>query len=177
MAPSLAFALAFALLVNGVIGNIECENLKKESCAYAVSSSGKRCVLEKHVRRSGVEEYACATSEIVADKLKNLIESDDCIKACGLDRSALGISSDSLLESCFAAKLCSNECYGKCPNIVDLYFNLAAGEGVYLPKLCETKGGKGRREMTEIKSSGNAAESPEYPKGVNFLYSPSPAPF
>lgn len=111
------------------VGNIECENLKKDWCAYAVSSSGKRCVLEKHVLRSGKEDYACATSEIEADKMKNLIESDDCIKACGLDRSALGISSDSLLESRFAAKLCSHDCYVNCPNIIDLYFNLAAGEG------------------------------------------------
>ncbi|KAL1550332.1 hypothetical protein AAHA92_18309 [Salvia divinorum] len=120
-----------ALVVQAAFGNIECEKLEKESCAYAVSWMGKRCVLEKHVQRSGEEAYACTASEIDADKLKNLIESDDCIEACGLDRNALGISSDSLLEPRFANQLCSNRCYANCPNIVDLYFNLAAGEGTY----------------------------------------------
>ncbi|KAI3458146.1 hypothetical protein Pfo_014809 [Paulownia fortunei] len=175
-----ALVLVLALFVQGTLGKIECEDLNKDSCAYAVSSSGKRCVLEKHLLRSGVEEYACGTSEIEADKVKDWIESEDCIKACGLDRSALGISSDSLLESHFARKLCSNECYGSCPNIVDLYFNLAAGEGVFLPKFCEAQGANARREMAEIKSSGYvtpAPESPQYVKGVNFLYAPSMAPY
>ncbi|KAH6783938.1 PAR1 protein [Perilla frutescens var. hirtella] len=176
---SFAMVLALALLVDGNFGNIECENLEKESCAYAVSSMGKRCVLEKHVRRSGAEEYACTASEIDGDKLKNWIESDECIKACGLDRSALGISSDFLLEARFVKQLCSNECYHNCPNIVDLYFNLAAGEGVYLPKFCEAKGANARREMTELRSSGFAtvaAESPEYANNLNFVVGPSQAP-
>ncbi|KAH6757753.1 PAR1 protein [Perilla frutescens var. hirtella] len=179
---ALALLLGLALLVQPAFGNIECENLEKESCAYAVSSTGKRCVLEKHVRRSGAEEYACTASEIDADKLKNWIESDECIKACGLDRNALGISSDSLLEARFAKQLCSNDCYGSCPNIIDLYFNLAAGEGVFLPKFCEAQGANARREMAEIKSSGYAtpaAESPLTAYSVSFLGSPvsAPAPY
>lgn len=76
-----------------------------------------------------MEAYKCTTSEIEADKLKNLVESNHCIEACGLDRDTLGISSDSLLESRFTQKLCSPQCYQRCPNVVDLYFNLAAGEG------------------------------------------------
>jgi hypothetical protein len=112
-----------------VAGGIACEHLDQDTCAFAVSSSGKRCVLEKHVKRSGEEAYTCRTSEIVADKLKDLVETDQCIKQCGLDRKTLGISSDSLLESRFTQKLCSPQCYQSCPNIVDLYFNLAAGEG------------------------------------------------
>ncbi|KAG8381322.1 hypothetical protein BUALT_Bualt06G0110400 [Buddleja alternifolia] len=168
------------LSVQSISGNIECENLNKDSCAFAVSSSGKRCVLEKNVRRTGEEQYTCGASEIEADKLKDWIETDTCVKACGLDRSALGISSDSLLESRFTQKLCSNECYANCPNIVDLYFNLAAGEGVYLPKLCEVEGGNARRGMAEIKSSGYVAPGPgssEFAKGVNLVYAPSMAPF
>ncbi|KAK4431485.1 hypothetical protein Salat_0910600 [Sesamum alatum] len=179
---ALALALALALFVQGTLGTIECENLNKDSCAFAVSSTGKRCVLEKHVRRSGAEEYACATSQIEADKVKDWIETDACIEACGLDRSALGISSDSLLESRFLGKLCSQKCYSGCPNVVDLYFNLAAGEGAYLPKLCVAQGPKARREMAEIKSSGYVAPPPglpEYAEGVEFLYAPAPsvAPF
>ena len=114
------------------IGGIACENLNKDSCAFAVSSSGKRCVLEKSVRRSGEEVYTCRTSEIEADKLKDWIETNKCVESCGLDRNALGISSDSLLESHFTQKLCSPQCYDSCPNIVDLYFNLAAGEGNFI---------------------------------------------
>ena len=113
----------------GGVGGTTCENLNKDTCAFAVSSSGKRCVLEKHVRRSGEEAYVCRTSEIEADKVKDWVESDQCIEACGLDRKSLGISSDSLLECGFTRKLCSTQCYNGCPNIVDLYFNLAAGEG------------------------------------------------
>ncbi|KAF5732362.1 hypothetical protein HS088_TW18G01056 [Tripterygium wilfordii] len=151
-------ALALLLCVQCTLGEITCENLDQDTCAYAISSTGKRCVLEKQVRRSGEEAYTCRTSEIEADRLRNWVETDQCLKACGLDRKALGISSDSLLESRFTQKLCSPQCYDSCPNVVDLYFNLAAGEGVFLPKLCETQeGGNVRRGMAEIRSSGHVA--------------------
>ncbi|KAL3524281.1 hypothetical protein ACH5RR_017115 [Cinchona calisaya] len=177
---SAIIALAFALCLQGAFGShIACENLNKDSCSYAVSSTGKRCVLEKHVRRSGEQAYTCGTSDIEADKLKDWIETDQCIEACGLDRHALGISSDSLLESRFTQKLCSPPCYCNCPNIVDLYFNLAAGEGVYLPKLCESQGANARREMAEIKSSGFVAPGPESGgvKPVSLSTAPAPSPF
>lgn len=112
------------------------------------------------MKRTGEEAYTCKTSEIEADKLKDHIETNQCIKACGLDRKSLGISSDSLLESHFTNRLCSSQCYQSCPNIVDLYFNLAAGEGVFLPKLCEAQGVNARREMAELKSSGFVAPGP-----------------
>ncbi|CAK9169501.1 unnamed protein product [Ilex paraguariensis] len=170
-------ALGLSLCIQGTLGSIACENLNKDSCAFAISSSGKRCVLEKHVRRSGEEVYTCRSSEIEADRLKDWIETDQCIEACGLDRKALGISSDSLLESRFAQKLCSSKCYDSCPSIVDLYFNLAAGEGVYLPKLCEAKGEIERRGMSEIKSSGYVAPGPESMKPVKFTVAPAMAPY
>lgn len=155
-----ALALALAFCVQGSLGNVTCENLSKDSCAFAVSSNGKRCVLEQRMCRSGAEKYTCRSSEIEADSLKDWIESDECIKACGLERNVLGISSDSLLESQFTQKLCSTPCYKSCPNIVDLYFNLAAGEGVYLPKLCEAQGVNARRGMAELKSSGLVSPGP-----------------
>ncbi|KAL1813815.1 hypothetical protein ACET3Z_023880 [Daucus carota] len=154
------WALALIFCTQGTLGSIACENLDKESCAYAISSSGKRCVLEQRVRRSGEGAYTCGASEIEADKLKDWIESDECIRACGLERNVLGISSDSLLEPHFATKLCSTQCYNNCPNIIDLYFNLAAGEGMYLPKLCESQGKNARRSMAEIRSSGLVAGGP-----------------
>ncbi|CAK8573504.1 unnamed protein product [Lathyrus sativus] len=166
-------SLLISLALPSTLGGIDCENLSTEKCSFAVSSSSKRCVLEKHVKRTGEEAYTCKTSEIEADKLKDHIESDQCIKACDLDRKSLGISSDSLLESRFTEKLCSPQCYQSCPNIVDLYFNLAAGEGVFLPKLCEVKGGNARRGMAELKSSSYVAPGPV--RSVEFAAS-SPQP-
>ncbi|KAL6291504.1 hypothetical protein ACE6H2_009014 [Prunus campanulata] len=159
-------ALALAVCVQATLGAITCEDLDQDTCAFAVSSSSKRCVLEKHVRRSGEEAYTCRTSEIEADKLKDWVESEQCIKSCGLDRKSYGICSDSLLESRFTQKLCSPQCYDTCPNIVDLYFNLAAGEGVFLPKLCEAQGANARRQMSEIRSSGFVAPGPIHPANL-----------
>ncbi|KAK9147532.1 hypothetical protein Scep_006289 [Stephania cephalantha] len=166
--PSLliSFIALIALALHGQVtlgAAVTCEKLDQSACAFAVSSSGTRCVLEKHVTRSGLEVFECRTSEIEADiSLKDYVESEECIKACGVDRNSLGISSDSLLDSRFTQKLCSPPCYTGCPNIVDLYFNLAAGGRgdirlcAFLPKLCENqKGENARREMSEIKSSGN----------------------
>ncbi|CAA0824643.1 PAR1 protein [Striga hermonthica] len=161
MAPTtlLVIVLSLAISLQGILGtNINCDMLDEKSCAFAVSFSGRRCVLESRLRLSGTTEYACRTSEIVADKITNWVETDSCISACGLDRRALGISSDSLLDGRFAQSLCSEVCYNNCPNIVDLYFNLAAGEGVFLPRFCGVRQMGERRELVEsagIKSSYN----------------------
>ncbi|CAA0834365.1 PAR1 protein [Striga hermonthica] len=167
----LVFALALAISMQGTLGglisfgrdnDLRCEDLNRDLCAFSVSSTGKRCVLESRLLRSGSDEYTCGTSEIVADKFNNHVETEKCIRACGVDRRALGISSDSLLDRRFVASLCSDECFQHCPNIVDLYFNLAAGEGVYLMKFCEARQSGGRRGMIEVlKSSGAMALSPE----------------
>ncbi|XP_058082720.1 uncharacterized protein LOC131230768 [Magnolia sinica] len=168
------FALALALCVQAALGGVTCERLNKNTCAFAVSSSGTRCVLEKRVSK-GCEEYTCRVSEIEAEKLTDWIETDRCIEACGVDRNTLGISTDSLLESHFTEKLCSSQCYQNCPNIVDLYFNLAAGEGVFLPKLCESQGANARRQMAEIRSSGIVAPGPGSPAKA-LAYAPAGLP-
>ncbi|PKA55016.1 hypothetical protein AXF42_Ash003653 [Apostasia shenzhenica] len=164
-ASKLFFSLLFpfALFASGVLGEIECRHLDRSTCAFAVSSSGERCVLEKDVQQIGLEErYSCRSSGVpAAADIREWIETDECIAACGLDRETVGISSDSLLDRRFRQKLCSPECYGGCPNIVDLYFNLAAGEGLFLPALCEAN--CGRREMAEINSSG--VPKPDYSTG------------
>ncbi|KAJ0681137.1 hypothetical protein HanPI659440_Chr16g0632361 [Helianthus annuus] len=166
----------FTLSIETTLGSVACENLNKDSCAFAVSSSGKRCVLEKNVRRSGEEVFVCSTSQIDTDHVTNWIESDRCLEACGLDRNVLGISSDSLLDSRFMQKLCTTQCYNGCPNIVDLYFNLAVGEGVYLPSLCQTRGDNKRRGMSEIRSSGYVAPGPMVPAKLMANGSPAMAP-
>ncbi|KAL3630619.1 hypothetical protein CASFOL_023603 [Castilleja foliolosa] len=158
MAPTtlLVIALALAISVQGTLGKnvMNCKDLNVNSCAYAIESSGKRCVLEKPILSVMGSEYTCTTSDILADKMSNWIETEECISACGVDKKPLGISSDSLLDRNFVTKLCSKACYSSCPNIVDLYFNLAAGEGVYLPLFCEARESNGRRELDEIQSSG-----------------------
>lgn len=109
---------------------VTCDKLGRGTCAFAVSSSGHRCSLEKHVRgRSREEEYSCRSSGVEAASFSGRIESDECVEACGLNRDTLGISSDALLDGQFMQRLCSPECYRRCPNVVELYFDLAAGEG------------------------------------------------
>eukprot|EP01018_Ginkgo_biloba_P016567 Gb_38852 [translate_table: standard] len=99
-------------------------------CAFSVSATGARCVLEKYVMRDGSIEYECQSSEIIAEKMMEWIESEECLEACSLERMSVGVSSDALLESHFTKKLCSPQCQNNCPNIVDLYLNLTAGEGM-----------------------------------------------
>ncbi|KAL3653526.1 hypothetical protein CASFOL_003207 [Castilleja foliolosa] len=173
MAPTtlLVIALALAVSMQTTLGKkMKCKDLNVDACAYAVESSGKRCVLEKPLLSLTSNEYTCTTSEIVADKLNDWIETEECINACGVDRKPLGISSDSLLDRDFVEKMCSDACYTSCPNIVDLYFNLAAGEGVYLPKLCESRKSNQRRELLLL-SSNLAAISAVSPaaRSVNAL--------
>ncbi|KAF8397364.1 hypothetical protein HHK36_016277 [Tetracentron sinense] len=147
---------AFSAFLQGALGGIVCENLPTDICSFSIASSGKRCLLENYASKVGNVEYQCRTSEVVVERMAGYIETDECVQACGVDRSSVGISSDSLLEPQSTAKLCSPACYQNCPNIVDLYFNLAAGEGVFLPDLCEAQRTNPRRAMVELLSSGTA---------------------
>jgi hypothetical protein len=111
------------------VAELVCEDLPKDVCAFSIASSGKRCLLETSVAGDGSVEYQCRTSEVLVQRMAEYIETDQCVHACGVDRNMVGISSDALLEPQFTAKLCSPACYQECPNVIDLYFNLAAGEG------------------------------------------------
>ncbi|KAI5082230.1 hypothetical protein GOP47_0001973 [Adiantum capillus-veneris] len=124
--------------VNPVLGAIECEELPIEDCAFAVSSSGARCVLEKVVKNNAAPQYKCQTSIIMAERPMEWIESEDCIRTCGLQRLSVGLSTDALLEREFTKRLCFSQCRSKCPNINDLYTKLAAEDGIYLPSLCDS---------------------------------------
>ncbi|KAJ6410825.1 hypothetical protein OIU84_007559 [Salix udensis] len=129
-------ALALSICVQGTLGEITCEHLDQDTCAYAISSSGRPALRARKTK-------------------------------------SLGISSDSLLESRFAQQLCSPQCYDSCPNVVDLYFNLAAAEGVFLPVLCAAQEGNVRRGlMADIKSSGFVAPGPV--NAVKYTYAPAP---
>lgn len=70
------------------------------------------------------------SSIIIAEKQEEWIESDECVKACGLERMSVGLSTDLLMDYHFTEMFCSSECLNNCPNIIDLYISLAAGEGM-----------------------------------------------
>ncbi|GAU40137.1 hypothetical protein TSUD_163060 [Trifolium subterraneum] len=146
-----------SLFIHASFAEVVCEELQKDLCSFSIASSGKRCLLETEKAADGGVEYQCTTSEVVVERMAGYIETNQCVKACGVERNSVGISSDALLEPQFTAKLCSPSCYQNCPNIVDLYFNLAAGEGVFLPDLCEMQKTNPRRAMVELVSSGAAA--------------------
>ncbi|CAN1167054.1 hypothetical protein LINPERPRIM_LOCUS34577 [Linum perenne] len=114
------FIILSPLLVQpSIAGDLVCEELEPKLCAYSVSSSGKRCVLENYMPWKGAVEYQCKTSEVVTTTtMKEWIETEECVNDCGLDRSSV-----------FVAKLCSWPCLLSCPNVVDLYSNLAQAEG------------------------------------------------
>ncbi|XP_050236723.1 uncharacterized protein LOC126686628 [Mercurialis annua] len=153
---ALIVLLAFSFLLHGSLGEFVCENLPTELCSYSIASSGKRCLLENYATDDGNVIYQCKTTEVVVDTMKEWIESEECVKACGLDRNNIGISSDTLFQPNFLTKLCSNDCFQSCPNIIELYFNLALGEGAFLPDICA----KPRRALWAAQSSGDDTASP-----------------
>lgn len=122
--------LVFSILLHGALGEIICDELPNEMCSFSVSSSGNRCLLETYTTMNDdTMKFECKSSEVVVENFANWIESDECISSCGVDRHSVGISSDSLMEPHFTAKICSQSCSQNCPNIVDLYNNLAVAEG------------------------------------------------
>ncbi|KAA8549345.1 hypothetical protein F0562_001029 [Nyssa sinensis] len=139
------------------LGEIICEELPVGMCSFSIASSGKRCLLETYTSDDGTLEFQCKTSEVVVENMPEWIESDECTSACGVDRYSVGISSDSLLDPQSSAKLCSSACYQNCPNIVDLYHNLALAEGVFLADLCKAQKTNPRRAMAQLLSSGAAS--------------------
>ncbi|CAA2966740.1 ATP-dependent RNA helicase dbp6 [Olea europaea subsp. europaea] len=120
-------------------------------------------------------EFQCKTSEVVAIKLDEYSEADECVSSCGVNRKSVGISSDALLDSQFTAKLCSPQCYQNCPNIVDLYYNLALGEGAFLSDLCKSQRTYSRRSMARIQSSGAALGPISTAGGPMSAAAPSPS--
>ena len=82
-------------------------------------------------------KYQYRSSEVLVQKISKYIETDQCVQACGVDMNMIGISSNAFREPQVTSKLCSQAWYHECSNIVDLYFNLAAGEGKIFSKLSE----------------------------------------
>ncbi|CAN0926420.1 hypothetical protein LINGRAHAP2_LOCUS35331 [Linum grandiflorum] len=173
-----ALFLSSLLLHSSLASEIVCEELSKEVCSFSISSSGKRCLLETFTAPgdSDMVEMQCRTSEIMVERMAGHIETDECVNACGVDRSSVGISSDSLMETQFTAMLCSPACYSKCPNIVDLYFNLAAGEGAFLPDICTASRANPHRSMIQLMSSGSSAFAPVASEDLSLSLAMAPTP-
>lgn len=115
---------------------LHCSMLPTEECAFAVDSKGHRCVLE--TLSGGIDWHVCQASDISVgeDSLVEYIETDQCVKACGVTKMTVGLSTDALESEDFTSKLCSLNCQENCLNLVDLYTNLAAGEGKSLRLMC-----------------------------------------
>ncbi|XP_004249680.1 uncharacterized protein [Solanum lycopersicum] len=163
------FFVSMVFLQGTTLGSFICEDLATNVCGFAISTSGKRCLLENSSGKDGKVEYQCKTSEVVVANMREHIETEECVDACGVDRNTVGISSDALLDSQFTSKLCSLDCYHHCPNIIDLYFNLAAGEGVYLPDLCNKQRTNPHRAIIELSSNGGPIEDAPAPSPLSFL--------
>ncbi|XP_030521886.1 uncharacterized protein LOC115734984 [Rhodamnia argentea] len=163
-----------SLLLHAALAEIICEEIPNDMCAFAIASSGKRCLLETFASGDSDVEYQCRTSEVVVERMAGYVETDECVRACGVDRRSVGISSDALLDPQFTSRLCAPQCFQNCPNIVDLYFNLAAGEGVYLPDLCEAQRTNPHRTMIEFLSSGAAPGPASAESSTLFAMAPSP---
>ncbi|KAJ4795819.1 PAR1 protein [Rhynchospora pubera] len=167
---SLSLLVSLPLLLPSIHANetgVICEELPPDLCAFSISSTGRRCVLESSIDGE-VTRYQCRTSEVVvANYMSDWIETDECVSSCGLDRNTVGISSDALLEKNFREHLCSISCYQGCPNIIDLYSNLASGEGVSLKEMCKTVHSSRERMLFESES-GYEAYSPASPPSSYF---------
>ncbi|EES19622.2 hypothetical protein BDA96_09G166400 [Sorghum bicolor] len=144
MASSAAFAVLLVLAVAAQCtrgGQLACEDLSADVCAFAVSSAGRRCVLE----RTPDGAQRCQTSASAVG-----VETDACVRACGVDRAVLGLPIASAMAEgdrrSFSA-LCSSACRDVCPDVVDLYATVAAAEGMSLPLLCEAHNKAGNRRM------------------------------
>ncbi|KAH7288256.1 hypothetical protein KP509_31G019400 [Ceratopteris richardii] len=88
----LILSTAFAGLVACVSAHIKCEDLPINACAFSVSSSGMRCILEKVISTEGQAAYQCQTSEVLATEFAEWVETDECVSSCGLDRMTVGMS-------------------------------------------------------------------------------------
>ncbi|KAG0467624.1 hypothetical protein HPP92_019204 [Vanilla planifolia] len=158
----IALILSLALTLPFAHGReVVCEELPAELCAFAVSSAGKRCVVESYRPAGGETAYQCRVSDVSVERMVDLVETDECVAACGADRGSVGISSDALLDPHFTEKLCSPQCYENCPNLIDLYYNLAAGEGIVLSHLCEARRVNPIRAMAELHSAAAAPSATE----------------
>ncbi|CAI9778735.1 unnamed protein product [Fraxinus pennsylvanica] len=167
--------LAFTLFLQGTLGELVCEELPVGLCSFSIATSGKRCLLETYTSNYGTMDFQCKTSEVVAINLQEYIEADECVIACGVDRKSTGISSDSLLDAQFTTRLCSPQCYQNCPNIVDLYYNLALAEGAFLSDLCKSQRTNSRRSIAQIQSSGVALGPVAAAAGPMSAAAPSPS--
>ncbi|KAJ8624336.1 hypothetical protein MRB53_032866 [Persea americana] len=73
----LALFLSLSIFLHGALGNIICENLPKDVCAFSISSTGKRCLIETSSREDGTIEYQCRASEVTVERMKDWIETEE----------------------------------------------------------------------------------------------------
>ncbi|GAA0159047.1 hypothetical protein LIER_15925 [Lithospermum erythrorhizon] len=167
---AIAIFLAFFLFIGqGAVGQLVCEELPVGMCSYSIDSSRYRCVLETFELADETTILQCKKSQVLVTIMKEHIESDHCIRACGLDRFSVGISTDSLADHESVKSLCSFDCYQNCPNIIDLFVNLALAEGSPLNARCKNHqlrsraSAARRRAMQLLKASGPSVVASDPP--------------
>jgi hypothetical protein len=106
---------------------VVCEQLAAEQCAFAVSSTSRRCVLENTHCAGRPTAYQCRTSEVVVEdgRLAGMVETD---RATVARRHLLRLPPRSARRR---RSLLAGLPPGvpQAPNIVNFYANLVAGEG------------------------------------------------
>ncbi|KAI5054818.1 hypothetical protein GOP47_0029963 [Adiantum capillus-veneris] len=122
------------------LAHIVCEELGIYECAFAVASSGARCILETNISLENGVQFECKTSSVIVTPFADWIETAECLLLCGLDRLTIGISTDFVGDLGLQEMICSSMCQRNCPNIVDIFSNLAIGEGLNLQNLCKDGG-------------------------------------
>ncbi|MCO5581579.1 hypothetical protein L7F22_035467 [Adiantum nelumboides] len=116
---------------------VVCEELGIYECAFAVASTGARCILETKISLEVCIQFECTTSSVLASPFANWIETAECLLFCGLERLTIGISTDFIGDLGLQKMICSSMCQKNCPNIVDVFSNLAIGEGLNLENICK----------------------------------------
>ena len=80
-----------------------------------------------------IQNMAQTSTVTAAPDVAEWVESEHCVRWCGLDRMSVGMSSDALAEQGSARTICSPSCRNNCPNLIDLFSNIASGEGKTWP--------------------------------------------
>ncbi|KAL2651671.1 hypothetical protein R1flu_019799 [Riccia fluitans] len=154
---------------------LQCHMLPIDHCAFAVDSDGDRCVLESIITDNVITAYICQKSVIPvgAECPVEYVETDECIMACGAERLTVGFSTDAFTTTGFTSKLCSTQCREGCPNLVDLYSNIIAGEGTTIAELCSEH----RRSMLVREQQMIFAQAPFSSPGASPPSSGAAPPF
>jgi len=105
-----------------------CEDLPQDKCVFTISSSSKSCVLGSYQRSNACAEYKCRSLEEVGGRSDSRSRRDRRMRQGGCFLRPW------YRRICFLRLSSKTNCARQsasriAPSIIDLYYNLAAGEG------------------------------------------------